>query len=110
MATHPEDARSLLAEMVTRWYLHTLVTRPKWTKEALSPRIAVYHPLRNLSAYQVATGTQLHPEDDGVVRVVTLKTASSELIRPLIKLVLLPEDGNAFTSHKNAPKEKRSGE
>ena len=31
-----------------------------------------------------------HPGDDGVVRVVTLKTASGEYTRPIAKLYLLP--------------------
>ncbi|XP_011053165.1 PREDICTED: uncharacterized protein LOC105145370 [Acromyrmex echinatior] len=96
----------------SREYLHTLATRPKWTKEALSPRIGSLYIIRSEisspNKWSLARITQLHPGDDGVVRVVTLKTTSSELIRPLIKLVLLPEDANAFTSHDNAPNEKRS--
>jgi len=34
--------------------------------------------------------TQLHPEDDSIIQIMTIQTASSELVRPLIK-VLLPE-------------------
>ena len=33
-----------------------------------------------------------HPGADGVIRVVTLKTADGELQRPIVKLCLLPID------------------
>ncbi|XP_011052520.1 PREDICTED: uncharacterized protein LOC105144954 [Acromyrmex echinatior] len=88
----------------SREYLHTLATRPKWTKDALPPRLGslciIRSELSPPNKWPLARITQLHPGDDGVV--LTVKTASSELIRPLVKLVLLPEDATAFISHTNA--------
>ena len=96
----------------SREYLHTLATRPKWTKDALPPRLGslciIRSELSPPNKWPLARITQLHPGDDGVVRVVTVKTASSELTRPLIKLVLLPDEANAFISHANASNVKKS--
>ncbi|XP_011060270.1 PREDICTED: uncharacterized protein LOC105149514 [Acromyrmex echinatior] len=96
----------------SREYLHTLATRPKWTKDSLPPRIGslciIRSELSPPNKWPLAWITQLHPGDDGMVRVVTVKTASSELIRPLVKLVLLPEDANAFISHANVSNVKES--
>ncbi|KYN38438.1 hypothetical protein ALC56_07192, partial [Trachymyrmex septentrionalis] len=89
-------------------YLHTLATRPKWV--TIGSLCLIRSEIAPSNKWPLARITQLHPRDDGVMRVVTLKTASSKLIRPLIKLVLLPEDANAVSSLENAPAEKKSGE
>ena len=104
--------REMLRASSSREYLNNLVTRPKWTKDALPPRLGSLCILRSElsppNKWPLARITQLHPGDDGVVRVVTIKTASSELIRPLVKLVLLPEEANAFISHASASNVRKS--
>ncbi|KYN38434.1 hypothetical protein ALC56_07188, partial [Trachymyrmex septentrionalis] len=84
---------------------YTLAAHPKWIKPKAS-RVGSLCLLRSeimpSCKWHLAGITKLHPGDDGVVRVVTLRTASSELIRPLIKVVLLPGDINASTLPENA--------
>lgn len=78
----------------TKEYLHTLSHRPKWFKvgEEISVgrlcliRSEVTAPTR----WPLARVEQLHPGADGHTRVVTLRTATSRLTRPVSKLVLLP--------------------
>ncbi|XP_050459378.1 uncharacterized protein LOC126855608 [Cataglyphis hispanica] len=41
--------------------------------------------------WPLARITSVHPGDDGRVRVVTIRTATSELTRPIAKIILLPE-------------------
>lgn len=44
--------------------------------------------------WPLARVTQLHPGDDGLTRVVTIKTATTTLIRPIVKLAILPQIGS----------------
>lgn len=80
-----------------RWsheYLQSLSARPKWTRSEVSPKIGdlclvrteITLPIR----WPLARITALHPGDDGVTRVVTVRTASSTLTRPLTKIIPLP--------------------
>ncbi|XP_029167401.1 uncharacterized protein LOC114937893 [Nylanderia fulva] len=80
-----------------RWskeYIHGLTSRPKWLKNETAPHIGALCLVRSEisppSRWPLARITKLHHGDDGVVRVVTIKTASSEFMRPLVKIVLLP--------------------
>ncbi|XP_029170207.1 uncharacterized protein LOC114939928 [Nylanderia fulva] len=80
-----------------RWskeYIHGLTSRSKWLKNETAPHIGALCLVRSEisppSRWPLARITKLHHGDDGVVRVVTIKTASSELMRPLVKIVLLP--------------------
>ncbi|XP_049318369.1 uncharacterized protein LOC125780328 [Bactrocera dorsalis] len=47
--------------------------------------------------WPLARITQLHPGADGCTRVVTLKTATTTLVRPITKLAILPQ-GNKIKS------------
>ena len=42
------------------------------------------------SRWPLARVLKTHPGPDGLIRVLTLKTATSEFTRPLNKLILLP--------------------
>lgn len=42
--------------------------------------------------WEMGRVTQCHPGGDGLIRVVTLKTATSELVRPIHQLCVLPID------------------
>ncbi|XP_025266369.1 uncharacterized protein LOC112638589 [Camponotus floridanus] len=80
-----------------RWsqeYLHALAPRSKWLKAEPAPEVGALCLIRSESTspthWPLARITQLHPESDGTVRVVTVRTSTSEFVRPVVKLVLLP--------------------
>ncbi|XP_026828138.1 uncharacterized protein LOC113562570 [Ooceraea biroi] len=81
-----------------RWsaeYLHTLAHRPKWTKACEEIRIGRLCLLRSETTppnrWPLARIERLYPGEDGQVRVVDVRTATSCFKRPVSKLVLLPE-------------------
>ena len=75
-------------------YLHELQTRHKWDK--LYPNIKegslvlITAESTPRTQWPLARVIKIHSGDDGLVRSVTLKTANSELKRPIAKFVLLP--------------------
>ncbi|XP_072760780.1 uncharacterized protein [Anoplolepis gracilipes] len=80
-----------------RWsqkYLHSLSHRPKWRSQETNVEVGRLCLLRNentlLSRWPLARIIHVHPGNDGLVRVVTVRTAASEFTRPVVKLVLLP--------------------
>lgn len=80
-----------------RWsqeYLHALVHRPKWQKPSEKIEVGRLCLLRSEatppSKWPLARVVSIHPDQDGQVRVVSVRTASSNLTRPVNKLVLLP--------------------
>jgi len=102
---HLQKMRDHFCQRWSREYLHTLATYPKWTKRETPPRIGALCLIRSEntppSRWPLARITRLHPGDDGVVRVVTVRTSSSsELVRPLVKIVLLPEERDAITTRR----------
>jgi hypothetical protein len=52
------------------------------------------------SKWPLARVTQLHPGVDGLTRVVTIKTATATLTRPVTKLALLPISGKSSSSRR----------
>jgi len=83
----------------TRWskeYLHSLAARPKWWKGTTSPEVGQLCLIRNEvtspAKWPLARIIALHPGPDGRVRVVTVKTTTSELKRPLVKIIILPTE------------------
>lgn len=79
-------------------YLHALQQRPKWCvvqRLAKIGRIVLLrNPLAPPSQWELGRITACHPGDDGLTRVVTVKTSRSEFKRPLSKLCFLPVDLN----------------
>lgn len=80
-----------------RWseeYLASLMSRNKWRKEAPLLRIGQLCVIRSEntppSRWPLARVTKLHPGDGGQIRVVTVRTATTSLTRPVVKLVPLP--------------------
>lgn len=80
-----------------RWtneYLNTLQTRAKWFHEKNNVKIGdiVLIKDENLptNKWMLARITETHPGNDGVVRVVTIKTRKSTFKRPVNKLCPLP--------------------
>ena len=81
-----------------RWateYLQSLQARNKWTQPHLQPRVGdlclIKSELTSPARWPLARIVKLHPGSDGLIRVVTLRTARSEFIRPIAKLVYLPQ-------------------
>uniref|UniRef100_A0A8D9BNJ5 DUF5641 domain-containing protein n=1 Tax=Cacopsylla melanoneura TaxID=428564 RepID=A0A8D9BNJ5_9HEMI len=81
-----------------RWareYLHTLIERHKWVAKyeniKVGDIVVIMIDNQPPMSWPLARITLVHPaQDDGVVRIVTLKTSSGILIRPVRKLLLLP--------------------
>lgn len=75
-------------------YLNELQRRVKWVKPRPEPSIndIVIIKDENLPPLKWSLGKiiELHPGDDGVTRVVTLKTQSNVIKRPVVKLCWLP--------------------
>ncbi|CAG7725919.1 unnamed protein product [Allacma fusca] len=80
-----------------RWsseYLTRLQQRPKWLKQqvniAINDLVLVkderFPPLK----WKLGRVTEVHPGTDGLVRVVTLKTAEGVIKRPITKICQLP--------------------
>lgn len=81
-----------------RWsadYLHTLQTRQKWKDGVLDIKVGALVLLReeNVPPQQWKLGriTATHPGEDKVVRVVTVRTASSEYKRAVTRICLFPD-------------------
>ncbi|XP_029676962.1 uncharacterized protein LOC115243847 [Formica exsecta] len=89
----------------SREYLHGLTFRPKWLGPEVAPNIGTLCLLRSEttlpSRWPLARIIKLHPGGDDVVRVVTIRTPTIELIRPLTKLVLLPSITETSSPTKN---------
>lgn len=82
-----------------RWsqeYLHTLHQRKKWLTPSqpvtLGTLVVVKQENTPPLHWPLGRIVETHPGKDGVVRVVTIKTARGTLKRPLVKLCPLPVD------------------
>ncbi|KAL7301100.1 hypothetical protein TKK_0006077 [Trichogramma kaykai] len=81
----------------TRWsseYLQALQHRPKWQKSNTQIRVGqlcvIRLELTPPCKWALARITQLHPGKDGLVRVVSVKTATSVFKNTVTKLSILP--------------------
>ncbi|KMQ88973.1 hypothetical protein RF55_11459 [Lasius niger] len=89
-----------------RWsteYIHHLQQLRKWTKRstnlAVGDLVLLKNKLQPPTKWALARVTALHPGSDGLVRVVSVKTAATMLKRPISKLVPLPVEPSS--SHKD---------
>ncbi|KAF6203560.1 hypothetical protein GE061_001892 [Apolygus lucorum] len=89
--------RQRMQHFWARWrdeYLSTLQVRQKWSKHVPNLRVndLVIVSDRNAAPMEwpLARIVATHPGDDGVVRVVTLKTARGTYKRPIVNLILIP--------------------
>lgn len=80
-----------------RWsheYLQTLQGRKKWFKQtenlAVGDLVVVHTPNRPPMSWQLGRISEVHPGPDGVIRVVTIRTADGLLKRPVVKVTKLP--------------------
>lgn len=79
-------------------YVNQLQQRSKWRKEQPSVKVGTLVLLRNATLppckWELGRVTQCHPGSDGLVRVVSVRTATSEFKRPIVKLCVLPVECN----------------
>ncbi|XP_029176335.1 uncharacterized protein LOC114944535 [Nylanderia fulva] len=92
----------------SRWsseYLHTLAHRPKWSRvnqEACIGRLCLIRSEHTPpTRWPLARVTRLHPGSDGHVRVVELRTANTNLTRPVSKLVFLTDGAEVSLESKS---------
>uniref|UniRef100_A0A8D9B754 Integrase catalytic domain-containing protein n=1 Tax=Cacopsylla melanoneura TaxID=428564 RepID=A0A8D9B754_9HEMI len=80
-----------------RWkreYLHSLIQRQKWLGHSdnikVGDVVVVVSENQTPTHWPLARVVELLPANDGVVRVVSIKTATGKLTRPVRKLLILP--------------------
>lgn len=75
-------------------YLHTLQQRNKWSTKGDNLQVGTMVLIVNEQCsplkWNLGRIIKLHPGSDGVCRVVTIRTATGEYKRPVVKLCLLP--------------------
>lgn len=75
-------------------YLSSLIPRNKWSGEAPGLQVGQLCLVRSEtmppSRWPLARITELHRGDGGQVRVVTVRTVTSSLTRPVVKIIPLP--------------------
>ncbi|XP_071055074.1 uncharacterized protein [Onthophagus taurus] len=81
----------------SRWhqeYLHTLQQREKWTDPAVQinpgTMVLLKSDQHSSLSWKMGKILEVHPGQDGVTRVVTIKTATGTLMRPITKVCPLP--------------------
>ncbi|XP_029345710.1 uncharacterized protein LOC103309099 [Acyrthosiphon pisum] len=76
-------------------FINTLQQRVKWTKDNGALRqddlVLIKEPISSLQ-WRLGRIVQLHPGNDGINRVATVKTTSGTFKRPAIKLCPLPQN------------------
>ncbi|RLU23818.1 hypothetical protein DMN91_004026 [Ooceraea biroi] len=91
---HIQKMRDHFWQRWSREYIHGLAFRPKWLRGEVSPIVGSLCLIRSEatppSKWPLTRIVKIHPGDEGIVRVVTVRTANSELVRPTVKIVLLP--------------------
>ncbi|XP_043276020.1 uncharacterized protein [Venturia canescens] len=94
-----QKVQAMLEQIWKAWtkdYLHTLQQRSKWRTSAHSLKLGALVLLKNESLpptrWEFARVIDTHPGPDGLVRVVTRRTAKTTLKRPITKVCPLPCD------------------
>lgn len=97
-----------------RWrqeYLHELQTKPKWRQQRKEPRendlVLIKDENTHSNKWPMARIMKLHKGDDGLTRVVTLRTENNVLKRPITKICLLPNEMNEKNTNIVMEKQKR---
>lgn len=95
MAASTSFNRAFLEIVAKTDYVNTLQQRVKWKRLKTSVKVGQLILLRNATLspckWDLGRITQCHVGSDGLIRVVTVKTAT-EYKRPIVKLCLLPID------------------
>lgn len=87
-------------------YLHRLQQRPKWLHSYENVKVGqlflIKDDNRNINHWPLGRVLEVHPGTDGLIRVVTLKTLSGILKRPIHKLSPLPIE-TAYDNNEEEP-------
>ena len=96
--------QSIYKDIWKRWqseYLSQLTARSKWLRPQenikLNDVVIINEPNLPAGRWMLGRVTEVHPGADGYVRVVTLKTKSGYIKRPVIKLAILTTNTEPFT-------------
>lgn len=88
-------------------YLHTMQQRNKWQSEESNIQkgelVLVKNDNQPPSQWILARIINVHPGNDGLIRVATIKTEAGELVRPIVKLCRLPTDVQPTSSINKFP-------
>lgn len=94
-----QAVQAMAQRLWKRWqteYLHTLQQRKKWTKNNSSLQVGdlvlIHDSCSPPQSWPVGRIISTHPGDDGITRVVTLKTSRGELKRPIVKVSPFPNN------------------
>lgn len=86
-----------------RWrdeYLVNLQKRTKWFRPNQSLKVDDIVVIHDNNApptkWKLGRVLDVHPGSDGYVRVVNIKTADGDMLRPVVKLSLLPTETDIF--------------
>lgn len=97
--------RQMFEHFWHRWsqeYLHELQQRPKWRARQVPVKIGDLCVLRTTTSppckWPLGRITEVHPGPDGLVRVVTVRTATTTLTRPISKISVLPGCDNSSST------------
>ena len=78
------------------FHINTLQQRQKWRNQQANIHVGtlvlVKNPLLPPCKWDLGRVTQCHPGSDGLTRVMTIRIATSEFKRPIVKLCVLPID------------------
>lgn len=94
-----QRVQQMTQQFLKRWssdYLNQLQTRTKWRDQKESPKINDVVLIRDenlpLAQWQTVVITELHPGDDQLTRVVSVKIGVSVIRRPITKICIYPKD------------------
>lgn len=106
-----DEQQKLLDHFWKTWngeYMASLMQRKKWTQEKDPLKIGQLVVIGDndrlpVSHWELGRITKLIPSHDGIIRAVKVRTATSNLVRPIQKLCVLPNDPipNRFDSSSN---------
>ncbi|XP_071653077.1 uncharacterized protein [Temnothorax longispinosus] len=95
---HLQQMRDHFWERWAHEYLQTLHERSKWRTKGTSCNSGDLCIIRSKTTppcqWPLARITEVHPGEDGQVRVVTARTATTTLTRPVAKIIPLPQTGD----------------
>ncbi|XP_029172119.1 uncharacterized protein LOC114941330 [Nylanderia fulva] len=89
-------------------YINTLQQRTKWRKAKslihIGSMVLIQNPLLPPCKWELGRVIHCRPGSDGLIRVVSVKTANSEYTRPITKLCVLPIDVDSDDSIEDQPR------
>lgn len=95
--TRWQTVQQMVQRFWVQWseeYLHTLQQRKKWQQRQsnflVGDMVIITDETRSPSCWPLGRVIEVHPGPDGNVRVVTVRTATTQMKRSIVKLARLP--------------------